>query len=101
MKQPSPWQPETNKLRLAILGKLGEELGEAGAIVNRCVIQGIEESEPVTGRVNAVALTEEIADVLAAADIAIDHFRLDRGAINLRIARKRDHLKGWHKLITD
>ena len=45
----NPWQPERDPIRLAILGKLLEELAEAQAIVARCIIQGIDESEPVTG----------------------------------------------------
>jgi hypothetical protein len=96
----SPWQPETDRLRLAILGKLGEELAEAGAMVSRCIIQGINESEPVTQVPNRLALQKELADVYATARMAIDHFKLDIDAMGLHQRRKEAHLRAWHGLIT-
>ena len=99
LKTVSPWQPETNPLRLAVLGKLAEELSEAAAIVSRCMIQGIDEFEPVTGVLNLDALRNEIADVFATSEIAIDYFDLNRQKIHERGDRKLDHLRRWHSLI--
>lgn len=97
----SPWQPERSPIRLAILGKLGEELAENGAAVARCVIQGLEEREPETGRPNVQWLEDEIADVMAAQSVAIDRLGLDSDRINRRVERKIAHLRQWHAQIDD
>lgn len=101
MNPPSPWQPERDPLALAVLGKFAEELGEASTIVARCIIQGIAESEPVTGKPNADALENEIADVLAGCAVVIAHFGLRKSLIDRRIDRKVSHLKAWHRLISE
>ncbi len=92
---PSPWTPETDAMRLKVLGKLGEELNECGSAASRCIIQGIDEAEPVTGKINRAWLEDEIADVLANVDIAMDRLALDRGRIALRADRKRSYLERW------
>jgi hypothetical protein len=97
----SPWQPETNKLRLALLGKLGEELAEASAAVSRCIIQGIDECEPVTGKLNREWLEDELADVEAALYMVKMRFRLNRLRMMEREQAKRLHLGGWHHMIRD
>lgn len=97
----NPWQPERDAVALAVLGKFSEELGEAVAIVSRCIIQGIGESEPVTGKPNADALENEIGDVLAGCAIVIAHFGLRQATIDRRIDRKTAHLKAWHRMIND
>jgi hypothetical protein len=43
---PNPWIPIQNPLDLKHLGKLIEELNEAGSATARCIIQGIDEVEP-------------------------------------------------------
>lgn len=91
-----PWHPMTDARDLKTLGKLGEELGECSAAVSRCVIQGVHECEPVTGKPNNQWLTEELADVLLNADLVIERFGLDRAAIAARMAHKRPLLEGWH-----
>lgn len=96
----SPWQPETNKIKLAVLGKLSEELGELTAIVSRCIIQGIDEDDPITGIINRVYLEDELADVLAGIFIVMKHFDLDDQAIMVRRAEKVELKLEWHKLIT-
>lgn len=92
---PSPWTPEADPTRLKVLGKLSEELGECGSAASRCIIQGIDEAEPVTGKVNRVWLEDEIADVLANADVAMERLGLDRGRIALRADRKRTYILRW------
>ena len=82
------WQPLTNKADLAHLGKLGEEVNELGAAINRCIIQGIDEAEPETHKPNRLWLEDEIADVLAMIDHAIIHFKLDQDRISERSSRK-------------
>lgn len=93
----NPWQPERSPIRLAVLGKLGEELAENGAAVARCVIQGLEEREPDTGRQNFEWLEDEIADVMAAQSLAIDRLGLNSDRINARVDKKIAHLRQWHE----
>lgn len=95
----NPWQPETNPLRLAVLGKLAEELAECSAIVSRCIIQGIDESEPETKVLNREALEKELADVHATIADVMQHFNLRMGFMSTRIRLKREHLARWHKLL--
>ena len=94
----SPWHPMTDPVALKHLGKFAEELGECVAAVTRCIIQGIDECEPVTGKPNRQWLEDEIADVLAGANLVHEHFNLDDLRINVRKGRKIDHLRQWHKM---
>lgn len=94
----NPWHPMTDPIDLKHLGKFGEELNECGAAVSRCIIQGIDEAEPVTGKVNKDWLEDEIADVLAGAELNMRRFNLDRDKIEKRKAKKMAHLSAWHKL---
>lgn len=100
MNPPSPWQPEQDKVRLAALGKLGEELAECMAIVSRCIIQGIDEREPVTGALNRTELEKEIADVAAGLKVVTDLFDLNRDGMHDRAVRKEKHLLAWRRLLT-
>lgn len=95
----SPWQPENNKLHLAVLGKLGEELGELTSAVFRCVIQGVEGKHPVTGKANLDQLQDEVADVIAGLDLLVERFELDRIEIALRAETKKAHKREWHKMV--
>ena len=94
----NPWIPITDRVQLALLGKLGEECGELTQAVCRCIIQGVDECEPVTGKKNVDALQDEIADVLALIDIVIDNYNL-LSEIDERISMKREHVKQWLRLI--
>lgn len=95
----NPWQPETDSLSLAILGKLAEELGEGSAAVARCIIQGIDEREPVTGKLNREWLEDELADIEAQIAVAKARFLLDGDRMAQRTARKVEHVRSWHKMI--
>jgi hypothetical protein len=94
----NPWHPIKDAVDLKHLGKLSEELGECSSAVARCIIQGIDEREPVTGKLNRDWLSEEIADVLAGLKLAIERFDLDQVAIDARVARKYEQLKSWHRM---
>lgn len=93
---PNPWVPETDPIRLAHLAKFAEELNECGAATMRCIMQGIDEKEPSTGKPNREWLQDEMADVLANMTLAIDCFDLDRHAIEQRKRFKMAHLLAWH-----
>jgi len=95
----NPWVPMSDALALKHLGKFGEELGECSAAVSRCIIQGVDEAEPVTGKPNRQWLSEEVADLLANAELVIDHFGLDREFIAARANRKMVHLSAWHAML--
>lgn len=96
----NPWEPTTDRHQLRVLGKLAEELAEAGAIVARCIIQGVDECEPVTGKPNRTALEDELADVAACAGLAIRFYGLDDERMAARIDAKRAHLNAWADLMT-
>jgi hypothetical protein len=97
----NPWRPMSVPVDLKHLGKLAEELSEAGSAVARCIIQGIGECEPVTGKSNRVWLEEELADVIANIDLVCDHFHLDRLSMAVRSCRKKEHLRGWHSMLEE
>ena len=96
----NPWHPMTDPVDLKVIGKFLEELGEAtaAAAAARCQIQGIDECEPVTGKPNREWLEDELADVMAGTELAIERFNLDRVAIRERAERKKDQLRTWHRM---
>jgi NTP pyrophosphatase (non-canonical NTP hydrolase) len=98
MKEPNPWQPTTNVLDLKIIGKTLEENGELVQALSRCLIQGIDDSHPTTGKPNRIWLQEELADVLANIEILVTHFDLDQEAMMERVDTKRAYLKKWHNM---
>ncbi len=98
---PSPWQPIQDKPLQAALGKLAEELAEAGAAVARCLIQGLEDCEPVTKVPNRVWLENELADVSAAMRIVATHYGLDVQRMLAREHRKYEHLSQWRRMLTE
>jgi NTP pyrophosphatase (non-canonical NTP hydrolase) len=93
----SPWIPTSNPRDLKILGKALEEAGEYTSAVARCLIQGIDESEPVTGKPNRQWLEEEIADVMATVSF-LAGFGLDVDFIEARAEKKREQLNQWFEM---
>lgn len=96
LRDANPWHPMTNSVDLKTLGKLNEELNECGAATARCMIQGVDEAEPVTGKINREWLEDEIADVYAGLSLTVDRFGLNTARIRARMLRKIEHLKQWH-----
>jgi|TARA_R100000365_G_scaffold3696_1_gene13724 hypothetical protein len=95
--QISPWLPEQDMHRLAILGKLIEECNELSARAARCIIHGIDEIDPDTGRTNREELEREIADARACQWQAVD--RLGLNSMPSRIYAKDQGFDDWHNLI--
>jgi len=93
----SPWHPTADPKELKVVLKFLEELGEAVSAGARALMQGIDEAEPTTGKVNRIWLTEEIADVQGNAELVIEHFQLNRAAILVRAERKKANLRLWHE----
>lgn len=94
----SPWYPESDPVRVAALGKLIEELTEAASRAARCVIQGLEEADPETGRSNHEELGREMADIQA----AFLALQLEVGTIPVtetRVSNKYNGFRRWFNLI--
>ena len=98
LRDANPWHPITDAVDLKHLGKLGEECGELNAAISRCIIQGVDEAEPVTGKINRAWLEDELADVWANSELVIERFGLDRDRMLARRNRKMQHLRQWHDL---
>lgn len=98
LRDASPWHPMSDPVDLKHIGKFLEELGECSAAASRCMIQGINECEPVTGKPNKDWLEDEIADVLANIELVITRFGLNTDVIHARRKRKMDYLRQWHEL---
>ena len=94
-RMPQPWKPEQDPAQVKVLGKLAEELGECSSIAARCIIQGYMELEPTTQKLNKMALQEEIADVMACMEVAINALGLDRWKILERANSKSSSLGKW------
>lgn len=98
-KEPSNWIPISDPKTLAALGKLGEEVNELGEIIFRSIIQGLNERNPETGKLNLEALEEEIADVRGLSALVIRQFELNEGAIAERAERKRKVKQSWISML--
>lgn len=94
----NPWHPMSDPVDLKHMGKFAEEVNELGSAIARCLIQGIDECHPETGKVNREWLEDEIADVIANIQLCDERFGgFNWGEINLRIQRKIAHLRTWHE----
>ena len=93
------WTPTTDSLQLRRFGKLGEELGELQAVAARCIIQGIDEIDPSSGRPNRDRLEDEIADVYAQLNVLINDLELDYLYILRRTQSKVGSMRKWDELL--
>lgn len=98
MSKMSKWTPTTDLLMLRRMGKLTEELGELLSVAARCVIQGIDEVDPGSGKVNRIRLEHEIADVMAQCRVTVEALDLDADFINLRDLEKQRQMAEWEAL---
>ena len=94
-RDPSPWIPMTNPGDIAVINKMGEETGELIGIKCRCLIQGIDGAHPETGKLNKIALEDEIADVMAGCQMVIERFGLDLKHIVTRRDKKLHFIQKW------
>lgn len=95
------WHVETDAQRLRRFGKTLEELGELQAVVARCIIQGIDEVDPSSGKTNRKRLEEEIADVDAQIGMLMHSFDLDQQFIYTRSSDKVDQMTTWDRLVEE
>ena len=90
-----PWVPIRDPRMLKMLGKLAEELGEASAIVARSIIQGVDGSNPKTGKINRDALQEELCDVLALICVTSHELSMSALVMRERIEMKKEMFESW------
>jgi hypothetical protein len=96
---PNPWVPMDDPKDIKHLGKMMEELGELTSAAARCLIQGIDETEPSSGKTNRQWLQEEISDVHATSFLTTQRFELNTTEITARANRKIDHLRKWFAMM--
>lgn len=94
-RQPSFWEPMTDQLILAVLGKLGEEANETAQRVCRCIIQGLNEFDPDTKASNRHELEKEIGDLEANIELAKQYLSLRRDYIEKRKGEKLIYTGKW------
>lgn len=101
LENPTPhkWVPETDPVRCALLLKFSEEAGELVAAISRCLMQGIDEREPVTGKLNREWLEDEMADVLGLLELTTQVEFLNRSRIAERAQKKRAMKLDWLKML--
>ena len=97
----SAWHVETDAYRIRRLGKSLEELGELVSVLARCIIQGVDETDPSSGEVNRMRMQKETADVCTQLYLLGESFGLDYPAIDARIAEKRESMVKWEQLLED
>jgi hypothetical protein len=95
------WTPTTDLMMLRRMGKLIEELAELSNVAARCIIQGIDETDPGSGKVNRQRLIEEIADVYAQLDTTVSILELSRWQIEKRVNDKTNQMKEWENMFKD
>jgi NTP pyrophosphatase (non-canonical NTP hydrolase) len=98
MTRMSKWIPTTNLMELRRLGKLGEELGELSNVASRCIIQGLDETDPGSGKVNRQRLQDELADVQAQIGCTVLAFGLDQDYMARRTAEKMRQMAEWEAM---
>ena len=92
------WTPTTDLLTLRRMGKLLEELGEASNVAARVIIQGIDEVDPGSGKVNRERLENELADVQAQIGCTVLAFDLDQDRMARRTTEKMRQMAEWEAL---
>lgn len=93
----SPWQPEQDRIRLAVLGKLIEECNELSARAARCIIHGLDKIDPDTGRLNSEEMSREASDVEACLEMLEQKLGVKR--LSGRVGEKYDGFRKWHFMI--
>lgn len=98
MTKLTKWTPTTDLMMLRRMGKLLEELGELSNVAARCIIQGIDEVDPGTHKVNRLRLEQEIADVCAHCFVTQEKLNLNEDYIIHRIGDKMNQMKQWEDM---
>ena len=87
------------KIRAAFpTAEIMRSVGGCVAAVARCIIQGVDEAEPSTGKINRDWLREAMIEVRCSCAAVINEYRLDSDVIMSRMTFKRGHLTRWHQM---
>lgn len=81
------------------LGFLSRQASKLGQTASRCIIQGLDEEEPVTHVLNRHQLEIDIWMTLVRTDYVSSAFGLDRQRMTGREDRKIKHLGQWHNML--
>ncbi len=95
------WHCEKNEYYLRRFGKALEENNELGAVLARCIIQGIDEIDPSSGKTNRQRMQEEVADVYTQLTLLEQTFNLNGFAISERIQDKMASMHKWELLLLE
>jgi NTP pyrophosphatase (non-canonical NTP hydrolase) len=95
----SPWVQEPDPMKIRRLGKTVEELGELIAVLGRCIIQGVDAADPVTGEPNISKLQKETADALTQLGRNVNALKLDAQFIHDRIVEKDMQMDEWEAML--
>lgn len=95
----NPWKPEPDLMTHQVIGKAAEEASELAGILARILIQGLDERDPGTGRLNRDALVDEMSDVTAA--IQWIEYQLGIKPYPARVDRKLAGFKLWGEMIAN
>lgn len=93
------WYSEKDPLTVRRVGKLAEEVNELGAVASRIIIQGLNEIDPSSKKLNKVRLEEEIADVMAQCELCVEQLDLDQNFIHHRMEIKKLRMGEWEELL--
>ncbi|MBB4103046.1 hypothetical protein [Allorhizobium borbori] len=91
------WKPEPNTITHQALGKLAEEAAELAKTCIRALIQGLDETNPATGKTNREEIADEIADVTAATIFVYDVTGIDYDTNRARA--KLEGFREWTALL--
>jgi len=75
------------------------QIGKLIEILGRCIIQGVDEIDPSTKRVNRERLLSAMTNMNWCIDMAILSSDLDIQAIEARIEMKKRFKREWHEMI--
>lgn len=92
------WTPTTDLMMLRRMGKLQEELAELAIVAARCIIQGIDEIDPGSGKPNRQRLHDELADVQAQIGCTAIALGLDQDYMARRTAEKMRLMEEWEAM---
>lgn len=93
------WLPESRTVIHQALGKGAEEAAELAKILSRCLIQGLDASDPKTGIPNLTSLADELADMEATIEWLFELLPLDVEAHNARAGRKLAGFRRWQEML--
>lgn len=80
------------------LAQLIKRLADCGSAVSRCIIQGVDEREPVTGKLNRDWLRETLSAAIEMTRLISVRFGLDAAAMAARAEKKMTYQRQWHAL---